>query len=129
MLPFAPIALTSSNSFAYRRLVSAYGAGPPNCDELLIKNGLMSLSQAFGSLAKRGSTGLHWPARVPARNRNAPKRPSLRLSAIIASAAALPVAIPPSFAGPGEIAAIDWWYCGVSAAVKAARRSFATSGA
>src|SRR5881275_1767371 len=112
----APRALTSLKSIAYCRLVSSFGPFEPYRDGSAITNGVTSLSHAFGSLACAGTSGRHWPGRVPGENRNAPPRPSRARAASIASAAAAPTAIPPSFEGPSGTASSEAMYADASVA-------------
>ena len=128
VLSAAPIVLTSSNSLAYLALVSGFGGRPRNFEASPIRNGLTSLSHAPGSLMKSGTSGRHAPTADPAVNRKGPKRPSSVRAAIMASAAALPVAIPPSFAAPGGIVARAASYSGFSRAASAGCCAAGTTG-
>ena len=64
---------------------------------------MTSFSQAAGS--NTPLVGTHSPGRFPAVKLNVPNRWSSARAANRAVAAATPVAIPPSFAGPGSIPA------------------------
>src|SRR5215212_204385 len=103
LLPDDPSALTSAKSSAYARVVSPCGARLRNSSALGSTNGSTSLSHENGSMRVAGATGRHSPGSVPALNRNDVNRPSPARAAIIAAAAASPVAMPPAFAGPSGI--------------------------
>jgi hypothetical protein len=121
-----PSDLTSVNSRAYFRLVSASGPSERNCEGLRIRNGFTSFSQALGSLTNAGSTGRHTPGSKPTAKRNEPKRPSSVRAAIIAAAAASPTAIPRVFANPPGTSASEAAYRAASAACCAGTRCTST---
>src|SRR3954453_17404791 len=104
VLAVDPIAFTSAKSAAYARVVSPCCARLWNSSALGSTNGVTSLSHENGSMTMDGATGRHWPASAPVLNRNDVNRWSPARAAIIAAAAASPVAMPPAFAGPSGIA-------------------------
>ena len=86
-----PIDFTSSKSFVYSVLVSAFGPFERNCDGLSITNGFRFPTQASGSIAvgrERPPLGRHRADRRS--NVNGAKYPSFARAASIAAAAAAP---------------------------------------
>ena len=65
MLVDEPSDFTSFSSRAYLRLSSESGPLERNWEELSIRNGLTSLSQAKGSFTNAGSTGFQAPGPDP----------------------------------------------------------------
>src|SRR5918994_7348585 len=113
-----PSALTSFTSAAYAALVSGSGPAVRNCDWLCRRNGLTLPTQGVGSRMGCPVAGLMRGCQCPGAefgtHGEGPNRPSSSLAAIIASAAALPAAIPCALNGPSGIAASEAPYCEAS---------------
>ena len=96
---FEPSIFTSLNSAAHSGLVKSYGPSVRNWPVLFSVNG-STLATHANTFALAVSTGRHSPLSVPIGHCALPtKRPSSARAAIIAAAAAWPIAIPCSFSG------------------------------
>ena len=102
--------------------MSASGLAERNCDELCIRNGLTPPTHGVGSCAvvPFGATGSQYPGFAFGQNWDGPNRPSPCLASIIASAAAVPAAIPMFLNGESGIAFFEALYCVSSDASTAA---------
>ena len=113
-----PIAFTSSKSFVYPVLVSAFGPLERNCEGLSITNGFRFPTQASGSVAVAVS-GRHRPASARRSNVNGARYPSVARAASIAAAAAAPTRMPSSFVAPDGIGSSVFPYAASSSATRA----------
>jgi hypothetical protein len=106
VLSIAPSSFTSSKSFAYAPLVSAFGPSDLNCEGLSMRKGFSLPTQASGSTAV-GVTGRQLPApgAITRLKSNGARNPSSCRKPSIASAAASPARTPSSSIGPSGMSA------------------------